>query len=234
MADLQEFEKNIGVSFKDRGLLEQVFIHRSFLNEHPDVALENNERLEFLGDAVLELIVTEYLYKHFKKSEGELTNLRSALVNGEKLSQLAKKFSFGDYLKLSKGEEKSGGKEKQVILASAFEAFLGAFYLEKGLEPVRKFIEKELISDLPTLIKNGAYIDPKTRFQEIVQEHFGVTPFYKVLKEEGPDHNKTFTVGVYIKHNLVGTGKGSSKQKAQTEAAINALAQKNNWLPKIN
>jgi len=230
MADLTTLEKSLGVAFSDRALLERVFIHRSFLNEHPNINLEHNERLEFLGDAVLELIVTDYLYRRFNKPEGELTNLRSALVNGEKLSLLAKKFHFGDYLKLSKGEEKSGGKEKQVILASVFEAFLGAFYLEKGLEPVREFIEKELLCDLPALIKNGAYIDPKTRFQEIVQEHFGVTPFYKVLKEEGPDHNKVFTVGVYIRHKLVGVGQGSSKQKAQTEAAIDALALKKNWL----
>jgi len=218
-------EKKLGLEFKNRNFLIEAFCHRSYLNEHPDFPLPHNERLEFLGDAVLELIVTEYLYKKYpEKSEGELTNWRAALVNAKILGELAKELGFNDFLLLSKGEEKETGKARQYILANTFEALIGAIYLDQGFEVAKNFVEKNLIErKLPEIIEKGLFKDPKTRFQEEAQERVKITPTYKVLEEWGPDHAKHFLVGVFLGDELVAKGEGSSKQEAEEEAAKNAL-----------
>lgn len=222
MSGTKKIEKIIGVEFKDKSLLELAFIHRSYLNENRRVK-EHNERLEFLGDAVLELVVTEYLYKNYENPEGELTNWRSALVKTETISQTAKELGFEDFLKLSRGEAKSKGRARQLILANSFEAVIGAIYLDKGLASSRKFIEKNLISKLEGILEAEAHIDAKSRFQEMAQEKDGLTPSYKVLSEEGPDHEKVFTMGVYLSDKLAGRGSGASKQAAEQMAAADAL-----------
>lgn len=218
-------EKNLGLEFKNRDLLIEAFCHRSYLNEHPDFHLPHNERLEFLGDAVLELIVTEYLYKKYpEKNEGELTNWRAALVNAKILGELAKDLGFNDFLLLSKGEEKETGKARLYILANTFEALIGAIYLDQGYEVAKNFVEKNLIErKLPEIIEKGLFKDPKTRFQEEAQERVKITPTYKVLEEWGPDHAKHFVVGVFLGNELIAKGEGTSKQEAEEEAAKNAL-----------
>jgi ribonuclease-3 len=221
--DLSLFEKKIGIKFKNQNLLRQVFIHRSYLNENVGFDLDHNERLEFLGDAVLELIVTQYLYENYKNPEGELTNWRAALVKGPSLSEVAKNLSMGEYLYLSKGEEKTGGKSRQLILANSFEALIGAIYLDQGFEKARRFVEKYLLCKLKDVLDKKLYIDPKSKLQELAQESMGITPSYKVLAEYGPDHAKSFTVGVYLKDKLIGQGSGSSKQSAEQSAASSAL-----------
>lgn len=220
--EIKDIEKKIGVKFNDKSLIVQAFIHRSYLNENRRFK-EHNERLEFLGDAVLELIVTEYLYKNYLNPEGELTNWRSALVKTETISKAAKDLGFEDHLKLSRGEAKSVGRARQLILANSFEAVIGAIYLDGGFEPVSKFINQNLLVKLPTIIETKAYIDSKSRFQEIIQEKEGVTPVYKVLGEEGPDHAKIFTMGAYAGEKLLGKGTGASKQIAEQDAAKDAL-----------
>jgi ribonuclease-3 len=224
MKNFENLEKKLKIFFKNKNLLVQAFCHRSFLNENPNFFVSSNERLEFLGDAVLGLITTDYLFKSFpEKSEGELTKIRSALVNSKILSQVAKKFGFEDFLLLSKGEEKSQGKSKERILANTFEAFLGALYLEFGLNFCKKFIEKNLLSLLPEILEKGMIENPKTKFQEIIQEKFKITPTYKVLEEFGPEHSKTFVVGLYVGEKLISKGEGSSKQEAEENAAQKAL-----------
>lgn len=218
-----ELEKTIGLHFENRKLLEQAFVHRSYLNERRDKEIEDNERLEFLGDAVLELIVTEYLYEHYQKPEGILTNWRSALVKGKNLAEIATKLSLGSYLHLSKGEKRSGGEKKQYILANTFEALLGAIYLEKGYKDAKKFVETYVIIYLEEIIAKGLYIDAKSRFQEITQEKSMITPQYRVIEEKGPDHDKVFTVGVYLEERLIAQGVGTSKQDAERAAAEEAL-----------
>lgn len=221
--DFAQLEQQIGVFFKNRDLLRQAFIHRSALNEYKQSGLENNERLEFLGDAVLELVVTEYLYHHFNKPEGELTNWRSALVRGQHLATRAEELHFGDYLYLSHGEAKSGGKAKQLILANTFEAVIGAIYLDLGYDVSQKFLEKNILSYLDEILRQGMHVDPKSRLQEFTQDKYGVTPAYQVLAEEGPDHAKKFTVGVYLNDEKLGEGVGSSKQNAQIDAAVKGI-----------
>jgi ribonuclease-3 len=218
-------EKKLDLDFKNKDLLIQAFCHRSYLNEHPDFYLTHNERLEFLGDAVLELVVTEYLYKKYpEKSEGELTNWRAALVNAKILGDLARELGFNDFLLLSKGESKEEGKARQYILANTFEALIGAIYLDMGYKRCQEFVEKKLIErKLPEIIEKGLFKDAKSRFQEEAQERVGITPSYKVLDEWGPDHAKHFLVGVFLKEELVAKGEGSSKQEAEEEAAKNAL-----------
>ncbi|MFA6082003.1 MAG: ribonuclease III [Patescibacteria group bacterium] len=213
-------ETQIGYTFSDRNLLQRVFIHRSALNENRQLGLENNERLEFLGDAVLELVVTEYLYLKYNKPEGELTNWRSALVRGQHLAEISENIGFGDLMYLSHGEAKSGGKAKQLILANAFEALIGAMFLDGGYEPIKQFIAKFVLVHLDTILQSGQHIDPKSQLQEITQEKHGITPNYKVLDEQGPDHQKIFTVGVYLNDKQIGTGQGNSKQLAQIQAAV--------------
>ena len=224
MKDFSPLEKKLNLKFKNKDLLIQAFCHRSYLNENPDFYLNHNERLEFLGDAILELIVTEYLYQKYpKKLEGELTNWRAALVNAKMLSEVSKDLDFNDFLLLSRGEAKELGKARQYILANAFEALVGAIYLDQGLDSCKKFIKKNLIKKLPHIIEAGLFKDTKSRFQEEAQERVGITPAYKVLEEWGPDHAKHFIIGVFLNKELVAKGEGSSKQEAEETAAKNAL-----------
>ena len=224
MKDFSTLEKKLGIKFKNKDLLTQAFCHRSYLNEKPDFHIENNERLEFLGDAVLELIVTEHLYQKYPKNpEGELTNWRAALVNAKMLGDLAKDLGLNDYLLLSKGETKEMGKARQYILANTFEALIGAMHLDLGYKTVEDFIKKYLIKKLPEIIKKELFKDAKSSFQEEAQEREGITPTYKVLKEWGPDHVKHFVIGVFLNSALVAQGEGSSKQEAEEQAAKNGL-----------
>lgn len=227
MKDFSQLEKKLGIKFKNKDLLIQAFCHRSYINENPDFYLSHNERLEFLGDAVLELVVTEYLYKKYpQKTEGELTNWRASLVNAKMLAEIAKKLGFNDFLLLSRGENKELGKARQYILANTFEAFIGAMYLDQGMSTCQKFIEKNLIKELPRIIEKGLFKDAKSHFQEEAQERVGITPAYKVLEEWGPDHAKHFIIGVFLNKELIAKGEGSSKQEAELEAAKNALEAK--------
>lgn len=224
MKDFSLLEKKLNVSFKNKDLLITAFCHRSFLNENPDFKFDNNERLEFLGDAVLELIITEYLFYRFpSKREGELTNLRAALVNANMLYKLATELGFNDFLLLSKGEEKDRGKGRRYILADTFEAFIGALYLDKGIEECKKFLKRFLFPKIDEILKKGEIKDAKSRFQEEAQERLKITPTYKVLEEWGPDHAKHFLVGVFLGDELVAEGEGSSKQEAEEGAAKKAL-----------
>lgn len=229
---LSAFERKIRVNFKNKDLLHQVFIHRSYLNEHPNFELDSNERLEFLGDAALELIVTEYLFENFPNPEGELTNWRAALVKGSTLAEIAKKLEMGKYLYLSKGEIKTGGRERELILANCFEALIGAIYLDQGYSAAKNFVKKHLLSRLNQILKRKLYIEPKSKLQEITQDSFKIIPEYKVLTEKGPDHAKIFIVGVFINGKLYGKGRGSSKQIAEQIAASKALKKlENNQKP---
>jgi len=224
MKDFLQLEKKLKVKFKNQKLLEQAFTHRSYLNENPRAGLEHNERLEFLGDAVIELIITEALYNNYPdKAEGDMTNWRAALVNAKMLSEVAQDLDFNDYLLLSKGESKETGKARAYILANAFEAFLGALYLDSGYAPCEEFLKKHLLPELPAIIKEGSYKDAKSKFQEEAQERVSITPNYKVIKETGPDHDKKFIVGVYLGQALVAEGQGSSKREAEEAAAELAL-----------
>ena len=227
MKDFSKLEERIKIKFKNQDLLKQAMVHRSYLNEHPGFPLDHNERLEFLGDAVLELIVTEYLYNNYDNPEGELTNWRASLVNSKMLSEIAQKIDLNDCLFLSKGEAKDiNGKARQYIQANAFEALIGAIYLDQGWEVVKKFILEHILSQLENILENKLYLDPKSRFQEAAQDKYGTTPSYKVISESGPDHNKHFVVGVYLNKDLVAKGEGSSKQEAQVDAAEKALEKK--------
>jgi len=223
MPNLKELEKKIKIKFKNIKLLQQALTHRSYINEHPQDKLTHNERLEFLGDAVLELIVTEYLYKTFDSPEGELTSLRASLVNTESLSLLAQELDLNNYLFLSRGEAKSTGKARNVILADAFEALIGAIYLDQGVKKVKEFIAQHLLTRLPKIIEQQLYKDPKSQFQEIAQAKLKITPSYQVLKEEGLAHAKKFTVGLFLNDKLISRGEGSSKFEAEVEAAKNGL-----------
>jgi ribonuclease-3 len=223
MGNLDELENKIGIRFKDKKLLERTFIHRSYLNEHRNFSLEHNERLEFLGDAVLELAVTKFLYEKYSKPEGELTSWRSALVKGESLSLEAKRLGINDLIKTSRGEAKNLGKARDLILANALEALVGAIYLDQGFEAAAKFIEKNICYKLSDILEKGLYYDPKSKFQELAQETLGTTPTYEVVSEEGPDHAKLFVVAAYLGDKKVSEGRGPSKQRAQSDAAKKAL-----------
>lgn len=225
MKDFSKLEKRIGVPFRDQNLLKQAVVHRSYLNEHPDFELNHNERLEFLGDAVLEIIVTEYLFNNFPDTpEGILTNWRASLVNAKMLAQIAVETGLESYLYLSRGEAKdANSKARQYILANAVEALIGAIYLDQGIEPARTFVKSSIIAKLENIIKNELYLDPKSKFQEKAQELLKITPYYKVISESGPDHAKTFVVGLYLGDELVAKGQGTSKQEAQIEAAFLGL-----------
>lgn len=227
LKNLKVLEKHLGIEFKNKDLLVRALCHRSYLNENPKSNLEHNERLEFLGDAVLELITTEYLYKNYpKKNEGELTGLRAALVNAKMLAKIAKELNLNEFLLLSRGEKEETGKARIYILANTFEAIIGAIYLDQGYKTCQNFLEKRLISRLPEVIEKGLIKDTKSRFQEEAQERLGITPTYKVLEEFGPDHAKNFIVGVFLEKEMVATGRGSSKQEAELEAAKKALEKK--------
>ena len=227
MKDFSKLENKLNIEFKNKDLLMQAFVHRSFLNENPDLKVSHNERLEFLGDAILEQVVTEYLFLNYpKKTEGELTSWRAALVNAKMLAKTAQKLDFNDFLLLSQGELKEEGKARQYILANTFEAFIGALYLDQGLSSCNNFIKKYLIKELPHIIEAGLFKDAKSHFQEEAQERTGITPIYKVLKEWGPDHAKHFIIGIYLGKKLIAKGEGSSKQEAEEKAAKEALKTK--------
>lgn len=216
-------QKVLGITFDDVQLLVTAFTHRSYLNEHKKSAFEHNERLEFLGDAVLELVVTEYLYANFTEPEGILTNWRSSLVRTESIGAAAAKFEFEPLLRLSRGEKRGTDRARAQILANSYEAVVGAIYLDKGYGAARSFITKTILVTFKEILKNGSWLDPKSSLQEVAQSRDGHTPVYKVLTEEGPDHEKTFTVGVFVNGKLRGTGVGPSKQTGQQKAAEAAL-----------
>lgn len=225
--NIGNLEKKLNLEFKNKDLLMRALTHRSYLNENPQFRLGHNERLEFLGDAVLELVVTEYLYENYDYPEGDLTNLRAALVNRNMLAYTAHKFNLDDFLLLSRGEAKDdNGRARQYILANGFEALIGAIFLDNGLSVVKEFIIENLISELPRVFEEKLYQDHKSKFQEQAQEEAGITPIYEVLEEWGPDHDKHFQVGVFLDEELVAKGEGSSKQAAQQQAARNALGKK--------
>jgi len=224
MKDFKSLANDWGIKFKNYDLLKQAHVHRSYLNEHKDFGLDHNERLEFLGDAVLELSVTKHLYEDYPNPEGELTNWRASLVNGQMLAQIAQKLNIEKNLFLSRGEAKDkNSKARNYILANALEACIGAIYLDQGLEVADEFIKNYVLSHLPEILKTKTYIDPKSHFQEKAQELYNVTPNYKVLEESGPDHNKFFKVGLYVNKKKIAEGSGSSKQEGQINAAANGL-----------
>ncbi len=228
--DFSKFEKKTGIIFKNKKLLEQAFVHRSYINENMSLGLQHNERLEFLGDAVLELVITDYLFNKYKeKDEGELTAYRSSLVNGVIIGEIAGALGMNDYLLLSKGESKDNGKARGYILANTFEAYVGAIYLDLGYEIARDFIAKNLFHKIDEIVTKKLWRDGKSLVQEKAQEHVGVTPIYKVLNETGPDHDKYFTVGIFFDEDCIAEGKGRSKQEAEQEAAHKALEVKG-WL----
>lgn len=225
--DLSGFENLTGIQFIDKDLLRQAFTHRSFLNENKGIKGGHNERLEFLGDAVLELVITRYLYDEYKnKNEGDLTSIRSALVNAQTCAEVAKNLNVNDFLLLSRGEAKDTGRARQYILANALEAIIGAIYLDQGYEAAKNFIEKYITPLTPKIVEEELWIDAKSKFQEKAQDVVGITPSYKTLREVGPDHDKKFTVGVFLHNDLVAEGEGDSKQDAEQSAARSALKQK--------
>lgn len=224
LSGYKAFSTNVlGVEFNDIGLLVTAFTHRSYVNEHRKTVSEHNERLEFLGDAVLELVTTEFLYGNFEDPEGILTNWRSSLVRTESIGAAAARFNFEPLLRLSRGERRGTDRARAQILANCYEAVVGALYLDHGYEAAQKFIEKSLLSTFEDILKSGSWMDPKSHLQELAQSRDGHTPVYKVLSEEGPDHDKVFTVGVFVNGKLMGQGEGPSKQNGQQRAAGAAL-----------
>jgi ribonuclease-3 len=224
MPDISKAEAALNLTFSNKALLQRALTHRSYLNENPDYPLEDNERLEFLGDAILDFITGEYLYNHFPEmAEGRLTNLRSALVRTERLAFFATQLDLGDHLFLGRGEEESGGRRRPAILCDAFEALIGALYLDKGMEKTRQFVYKLIGPTLQEVLDSDADKDPKSQLQEVAQSHHQMTPTYRTVKEQGPDHAKEFTVAAMIGNKTYGIGKGFSKQNAAQAAAQQAL-----------
>ena len=228
--DISKLEEIIKIKYKNKNLLRQAMVHRSYLNEHPSFRTSHNERLEFLGDAVLEIVVTEYLFYNFPdRDEGQLTNWRASLVNSKMLATVANEIGLEEFLYLSKGESKDKkSKARQYILANTVEALIGSLYLDQGMRPTKKIIKKYILSKLDYILKHELYLDPKSKFQEKAQEKTGITPHYKVLNESGPDHIKVFEVGLFLGKEQISQGRGSSKQEAQVDAAIEGL-KKNKW-----
>lgn len=225
--DLKKLQEILGVSFEDEMHLLSAMTHRSYLNENRDAKQDHNERLEFLGDAVLELVVTDFLFsKYPNKAEGELTAVRAALVNTNTLSETSVKIGVNDYLLLSKGEAKDTGRARQYILANAFEAIVGAIYLDQGYDAAKDFIANQLFALTEDIVDKRLWQDAKSRFQEKAQEHESMTPSYETLEEVGPDHDRTFTVGVYLGKDLIAKGQGRAKQEAEQKAAEAALLEK--------
>lgn len=223
-AAYQAFSQDkLRVTFNDINLLVTAFTHRSYLNEHKKTAGEHNERLEFLGDAVLELVVTEFLFKNYPDPEGILTNWRSSLVRTESISAAASKFGFEPLLRLSRGEKRGTDRARAQILANSFEAVVGAIYLDQGYDAAKVFITESILSTFDNILETGSWMDPKSHLQELAQSREAATPAYKVMAEDGPDHDKTFTVGVFVSDKLRGQGVGPSKQAAQQKAAEAAL-----------
>lgn len=220
----QDFAREtLGFEFENIGVLITAFTHRSYVNEHKKSVSEHNERLEFLGDAVLELSVTDYLYHNYSEPEGTLTSWRASLVRTESIGEAGNKLGYESLIRMSKGEKRGSDRARQQIMANAFEALIGAIYLERGYEDADRFINKHIISKLDEILQSGSWRDPKSHLQEVAQRHDGLTPQYRVLDEVGPDHDKTFTLGVYVGNDLIGRGEGPSKQVAQQNAARDAL-----------
>ncbi len=227
MIDFTPFESSLGINFTDKSLLQRAFTHRSFINENPKSGLEHNERFEFLGDAVIELIVTDYLFRaHPGSAEGELTAYRSALVNAVIMGEVAGAINMNDYLLLSKGETKDIGRARQTILANTYESFVGALYLDQGYEVCNTFVTNTLLPRLEDIIKMKSWKDAKSQVQEEAQERVGVTPSYTVVSESGPDHDKHFTIAIFFGDKKIAEGKGRSKQEGQQAAAQAALVAK--------
>ena len=229
LPQFENFAKQIGVKFDDIGLLKTAFTHRSYLNENKGAGLEHNERLEFLGDAVLELVVTFFLFKKYpNKNEGDMTSYRAALVNTVSLVRIAESLGVNDYLLLSKGEEKDKGRARSIIWADTVEAIIGAVYVDQGYSTAANFVSRHLLEviDIDEIVSKKLWLDAKSRFQEKAQEMTGLTPSYKTLKESGPDHDKQFTLGIFLGSVQVATGTGPSKQEAEQKAAEKALEAK--------
>lgn len=224
--NIEKLEEKIKIKFNNPNLLQQAVTHRSYLNENRGYELDHNERLEFLGDAVLELVVTEYLYNNFPNPEGELTNWRASLVNKDMLASVSRGLEVDDFLLMSRGEAKDTGRAREYLLANALEAIIGAIYLDQGYDPSKKFILDNIVVHLERVIREKLYLDPKSLFQEESQDKVGITPNYRVISETGPDHNKKFVVGVYLEEDEVAQGEGASKQEAQRNAAKNGLEAK--------
>jgi ribonuclease-3 len=229
MDSIEKFAKDLGINFENFDFFREALTHRSYLNENRGYKLNHNERMEFLGDAVLELVITEFLYKTYPNPEGELTSWRAALVNGEMLSEIAKELNVEEHLLMSRGESKDTGRARQYLLANAMESIIGAIYLDQGYAEASKFIIKNVAVKLDEILKNKTYKDAKSYFQEKAQENMRITPSYQVLKESGPDHDKRFVVGVLLGDELVAEGEGISKQDAQRNAAQAAL-EKKGWM----
>jgi ribonuclease III len=233
MIDVRTYQEFIGYEFKNIELLEQAFVHRSYVNENPKLRFGHNERLEFLGDAVLELVATNFLYaKYPEKDEGDLTAYRAALVNAVLMGDIARDIGMNEYLMLSKGESRDTGRARSIILADTFEAVIGAVYLDGGYEPAKEFIHKTILIHTDEVIRKGLFKDAKSMVQEKAQEESGVTPAYRVIKEMGPDHDKRFNIGIYFGDHMVAEGAGKSKQEAEQTAAQNALIKKN-WIKSL-
>lgn len=227
--NLKQLQSIINVQFKDEKMLTQALIHRSFLNENKGKDLKSNERYEFLGDAILELWISETLFNMFSNlEEGDLTNLRSLIVCTQNLALIASEIKLNDFIFLSKGEELHGGRQNQTILADTFEALIGAIYLDQGSKSAYKFLQQSLTKSIANFSSQKVLKDPKSVFQEIAQAQKGITPSYKTINESGPDHDKTFEVGVYLGEELIATGTGSSKQRAEEDASIKATKLFNN------
>lgn len=225
--NLEALSKLLGVTFNNIEFLLSAITHRSYLNEHREATQEHNERLEFLGDAVLELVVTDYLFKKYpEKPEGELTAVRAALVNTVSLSESAQKLGVNEFLLMSKGEAKDTGRARQYILANTFESLIGALYMDQGYDVARDFIAGHLFPKTEQIVEKRLWQDPKSRFQELSQEHHSVTPTYDTLSQEGPDHDRVFTIGVFLGKEKIAEGKGRSKQEAEQSAAEAAITTK--------
>lgn len=221
--DLEQLKKKLAIDIQNPDLFQEALTHRSYLNEHKGYKHPHNERLEFLGDAVLELVVTRYLFDNFKNPEGELTSFRAALVNGDMLGKIGHALGLQDFLLMSRGEAKDTGRARSYLVANAMESIIGALYMDQGYDAAKQFIERYVMVHLDEVLAQGLYTDPKSRFQELAQEKSGVTPSYRVLKEWGPDHDRHFIAGVFLNDELVAEGEGISKQDAQREAARQGL-----------
>ena len=224
--DLKKLKTALDIKIKNEDIFQEALTHRSYLNEHREHTLPHNERLEFLGDAVLELVVTKYLFDNFSNPEGELTSFRAALVNGDMLATIGRDLGLQEYLLMSRGEAKDTGRARGYLIANAMEAVIGALYIDQGYDAAKAFIEKNVMNHLEDVLDQGLHTDPKSHFQELAQEKTGVTPSYRVMKEWGPDHDRHFIAGVFLGDELIAEGEGASKQEAQREAARKGLEAK--------
>lgn len=229
ITNMSELAEKIGITIKNQELLQEAMTHRSFLNENRDYKLDHNERLEFLGDAVLELVVTKFLFENYTNPEGEMTAWRAALVNGEMLARVAGEIGVEPYLMMSKGETKDTGRARNYLLANSIESIIGAIYLDQGYDAASDFIARVILIHMDEVLEKKLYLDSKSYFQEKAQEHMSITPHYEVIEEAGPDHDRHFTVAVYLDKEKVGVGDGPSKQDAQRAAAQDGL-EKKDWL----